>query len=191
MHKNLIDIVSIRAGYPFRGRIETETQGNAQLVQMRDLDPEGGLDWATPVRVNVEDTGHPAFLLPDDILFVNRGAHFFATLLATPPADALAAPHLFILRVKNTAQVWPAYLAWYLNHRRAQHYFQQHTKGTSIPSISRKALETLPVLLPPLDTQQHIGAVDRCWRAEKKLQRELLEKREEWLETVLDRLIDN
>jgi len=185
----LYDAATLRAGYPFRSRVEAALDGNAWLLAMRDIDPVNGIDWTSTTRVNAPDRAHPAFLRAQDIVFVPRGAHFFAALVDEPPPGALAAPHLFVLRMVDS-RVLPGYLVWYLNHRRAQRYFAQHAKGTSIASITRTTLANLPLVVPPLATQQRINAIAQCWQREQALQKELLEKREQWLATVLDHIID-
>jgi restriction endonuclease S subunit len=52
----------------------------------------------------------------------------------------------------------PQFLSFYFTHPAVTEWIQRNAKGTSIPNISSQVLGTLQVWLPPLSTQQAIGA---------------------------------
>jgi len=176
-------LATLRAGHPIRGRITPDPTGDALVVQMSNLDPETGVDWDGVTRVSLP--GRRAVFLQDgDILFVARGGRLFAALVEDAPGDAVAAPQLFVIRVRGR-DVLPGYLAWYLNSRRGQQYLYQRAAGTSILHASRKVLEDLPVVLPGLERQALIVVTYRCWLREKALRLRLLAARERLIEAVL------
>ena len=116
-----------------------------------------------------------------DILFVGRGYRIFAVLVDEDLTQTVASPHFFILRIKSEKLVRPDYLAWYINHTRAQRYFSKHVAGTALPHINRQTLEDLPVILPPLQVQERIVNAHRCRLKEKALLETLIEKKKHFL----------
>jgi len=97
----LRDVAEISAGYPFRVGLSDDPGGKIRVVQMRDVSPAMGVNWASTVRVQHEANMESYFLRHDDILFVMRGGNYYGTLLANPPDLSLAALHFF--RVHRTA----------------------------------------------------------------------------------------
>lgn len=160
------------------------------MVQLRAVDALTGIDPSELIRVSPGGRKEPNLLEVDDILFANRGMHLFGALVDHEIEGALAAPHFFILRATSPA-VFPGYLVWYLNNKRAQRYYHTCAAGTALPHITRKALEALPVLLPPLETQRRVVAAYRCWQKERRITEELLSLREKYITHVLDEAISN
>jgi hypothetical protein len=187
---NLKEITSLMAGHPFRGSIKNTPRGDVAVVQMKDVDPESGIDSANLFRVHL--TGHkkPDYLKRGDILFVGRGYRLFAVLVDKALEQTVAGPHFFIIRVKpDENHVRPDYLVWYINHKRAQRYFSRHVAGTALPHINRATLENLPVVLPPLEVQDHMMKAHNCGRKEKALQEALIQKKTQFLDELLDQTL--
>ena len=179
------------AGHPLRGSIENTPDGEVAVVQMKDVDPERGLDKGQLYRINLSGRKKPDYLRPGDILFIGRGYRIFAVLIDEDLAHTVAAPHFFILRTKPEKPVRPAYLAWYINHIRAQRYFLKHVAGTALPQINRTTLEELPVILPPLQTQDLIVNAHRGRLKEKKILETLIAKKKQFLDEILDKKLAN
>lgn len=142
------------------------------------------IDWTERMRVSDFDPGEHHFLRSGDVLIVGRGARRTAFLVEDPPPRTVADRTFFVAR-PDPDQVIPAFLAWYLNERRAQHYLQSHSRGTSIEAIKKSALERLPVKLPPLDTQDRIAEIQSLVRRERKLLHEWMDRREELARVVM------
>jgi restriction endonuclease S subunit len=184
-------IVSLMAGHPFRGSIEHTPDGDVAVVQMKDVDPEGGLNDANLYRVQVTGRKKPDYLQRGDILFIGRGNRIYAVLVDRDLKGTVAGPHFFILRVnQSNRSVMPDYLVWYINHNRAQRYFSQHVAGTSLPHINRTTLEDLPVIVPPLDVQQRIVNAHLCRLKEKALLERLIEKKRQFLDQLLEQTLE-
>ena len=105
---------------------------------------------------------------------MGRGAHRTAFLVDDPLPRTVADRTFFVAR-PDPDQVEPAFLAWYLDERRAQHYLESHSRGTNIQTIKKSALERLPVQLPPLDTQREIAEVQSL--VERELMNEWMDQR--------------
>ncbi len=187
---NLKNLVILMAGHPLRGSIDDTPGGIVAVVQMKDVDPERGINKDQCYRVNLTGRKKPDYLLLGDILFVGRGYRIFAVLVDEDLKQTVASPHFFILRVNPKSPVRPDYLVWYINHTRAQRYFSKHVAGTALPHINRQTLEDLPVCLPPLQTQELIVNAHRCRLKEKALLERLIETKKHFLDEFLDKTLE-
>lgn len=185
----LKSIVILMAGQPLRGSIENVPDGDVAVVQMKDVDPETGLQKNQCYRINLSGRKKPDYLRQGDILFVGRGYRTFAVLIDEDLEQTVASPHFFILRAKLETPVRPDYLCWYINHTRAQRYFAKHVAGATLPHINRQTLEDLPVSLPPLQTQELIVNAHRCRLKEKALLERLIETKKHFLDELLDKTL--
>lgn len=189
---NIGQIATLMAGHPFRGSIQNTPRGEAAVVQMRDVDPDNGIDSANLVRVNL--TGHkkPDYLKLGDILFIGRGYRIFAVLVDKELEHTVAGSHFFIIRIKtNRRDVRADYLTWYINHKRAQKYFSQYVAGTALPHVNRNTLENLPVALPPLAVQDQMMKAHYCRLKEKALLEALIQKKAQFLDGLLDQTLEH
>lgn len=188
---SLKQIVSLMAGHPFRGSIQNAMDGDVAVVQMKDADPVKGLDSTNLYRVHLTGRKNPDYLKRGDILFVGRGYRIFAVLVDQDLKRTVAGPHFFIIRTKPKRQdVSPDYLAWYINHKQAQRYFSQHVAGTALPHVNRTVLENLPVIVPPLEVQEHMMKAHYCRLKEKALVETLIEKKKLFLDGLLDKTLE-
>jgi len=184
-------IASLMAGHPFRGSIENTPDGEAAVVQMRDVDPDSGVDSANLVRVNLTGRKKPDYLKRGDILFIGRGYRLFAVFVDKELEYTVAGSHFFIIRIKSTCDVRANYLTWYINNKRAQKYFSQHVAGTALPHVNRNTLENLPIVLPPLAVQDQMMKAHYCRLKEKVLLEALIQKKKQFADELLDQTLES
>ena len=67
------DIARVTAGFPFREGVASSSEGNAIVVQMKNVDAEHGVDWASVTRTNLPGKKEPDWLKEGDIIFAARG----------------------------------------------------------------------------------------------------------------------
>lgn len=181
-------LVSIQAGFPFRGTIDVLAAGSVLAVQMKDLDAQRGIDWTGVIRTELPGRKSPDWLQPGDVLFVSRGTRFYAVCVDTPPGLAVCGPHFFHLRVKPSADLLPAFLAWQINQPPFQRQLWQGAEGSSQLSIRRPVLEALRFSLPALPDQQRIVALAGLARQERQALHQLIRNRELQLEALAENL---
>ncbi len=181
---DLSSFAAVSAGHPVRGSVDDLSPGDVIMLQMRDVSPEEGVDWVRAARIAPPGKRKPDFLRAGDLLFTSRGARNFAVVINGAPGSTLCAPHFFIIRITKPDLVLPAYLAWFINQRPAQAYFQRSATGTSLLNIRREIIEQLAVPVPPAVRQKAIVGYDDAARQERALLRGLIRNREQQMEAL-------
>jgi len=181
--ENILEALRLGKGRP--SRAEEDPQGDTAILRLGAVDYDSkSVNWSERMRVSDYDPGGHHFLRDGDVLIVGRGAHRTAFLVDDPLPRTVADRTFFVAR-PDPEQVEPAFLAWYLNERRAQHHLQSHSRGTNIQTIKKSALERLPVRLPPLDVQERIANIQFLVRRERELLNEWMDRREELARSVI------
>ena len=70
MKKNtylLNEIADIRTGYSFRTKLEPDAEGNALVVQLKELSEKNKIDISTAVRINMSDISENYLLQKGDL----------------------------------------------------------------------------------------------------------------------------
>jgi hypothetical protein len=160
---------ALRLGKGRPSRVKEDPEGNTGILRLGAVDYDSKrVNWDERMRVSDLHPSAHHFLRSGDILIVGRGVHRTAVLMDDPPPQTVADRTFFVVR-PDVEQVEPAFLTWYINERRAQHYLQSHSRGTSIQAIKKSALERLPVRLPPLEVQERIADIQSLVQREREL----------------------
>ena len=168
-------IAKIRAGFPFRGRVEPDADGRHRVVQIKDVSEDGHVSFDGLLRTDVDGVKGEHFLRAGDVLFISRGTRRQAAAVDNYPGDVIASGQFFI--IGPSPEVLPAFLAWYINRRPAQEYLTENAAGSNVQIITRPVLERLPIELPPLDTQRRIVDVYKLSLGEQSLLAAIAERR--------------
>ena len=185
---HLSEIITLQSGFPFRGSIAEVPGGSVLAVQMKDVDPDFGVNWLGVLRTELPGRKRPDWLQPEDVLFVSRGTRFHAVCLDMPLGPAVCSPHFYHLRVKTHVEVLPRFVAWQINQPPFQRQLWQAAEGSGQLSIRRPVLESLRVSVPGLKAQQSIVELADLARQEKKILRQLIRNREHQLQTLAEKL---
>jgi hypothetical protein len=65
----LSTFVEVKTGFPLREAAKHDAQGDALIVQMKDVNSLRGVNWETPVKIKIKSRNEPDWLREDDILF--------------------------------------------------------------------------------------------------------------------------
>lgn len=190
----LKQIATINAGYPFRSKTP-ELPGSALVaVQMKDVSPTEGIRWSGCLETELTGKREPDYLTIGNILVAARGSHNYAVQVdqafATSGKQAVAAPHFFVISLKNQG-ILPEFLVWLLNQTPAQRYFERNAEGTLTKSIRRSVLEDVPVVVPPLTKQRAIISMAATLRDEHKLIQKLMSNSERIMSAIAKDLFEN
>jgi restriction endonuclease S subunit len=176
MKKTLQEIAEIKAGYLFKECIQPESDGNVSVVQLKDIDSRGVLNTQQIQKVNLEKLNNDDLLSNGDILLKAKTNYPAAAVVSDISEKTIATAHYFVIRLK-TNEVRPGFLAWYLNQKPAQNYFEKNAGGTRIRVINKQLLSQLEVALPDIETQMRIEKVFALQQREHDLLDSIKEKR--------------
>ena len=119
---------------------------------------DGYIDWTTVKTIMATQSEIDQYrILPNDVLMteggdpdkLGRGA-----IIRNPLENCIHQNHIFRVRF-DRGIIFPEFFAEYLQHPKAKSYFLGCAKQTTgIASINMKQLRALPVLLPPIDSQE-------------------------------------
>jgi restriction endonuclease S subunit len=184
----LSKLATIAAGHPFRGRIPEKSGSGILAIQMKDVSVEEGIFWPSVIETELTGKKQPDWLRRGDILFAARGLHNYAVLMDEDKPHVVASPHFYILRVKDAALL-PEFLAWQLNQKPLQKYFERSAEGTLTKSVRRLVLADAPMTVPPLERQQQILCLHETIMHEKALYSELIRNGERVMNSIASQLV--
>lgn len=180
--------VRVSAGFPFRGAVDALAPGGVAVVQMRNVE-EDSIDWPSLVRITLPTKRAPDLLAEGDVIFTTRGRRNFALALEDVTGPAVCSPHFFVLQSREPDRLLPAFLAWQINQKPAQEYFQQAATGSHILNITRAAIESLPIAIPPMEVQRAVLELAEAARRERDLVNALIDNRQRQLDAVAAQIL--
>ena len=99
-------------------------------------------------------------------------------------APAVCSPHFFVIRLTDPTAILPEFVAWQINQRPAQEYFQREATGSYILNIRREVVENLLLVIPPVDQQRAIIALARAAGIERAALSKLIDNRNHQIEAI-------
>lgn len=186
----LNEIADIRTGYSFRSKLEPDADGNALVVQLKELSEKNKIDISTAVRINMSDISENYLLKKGDLVFRSRGMDSTAAIMDIDSDNIILSAPFQRIRLRDTMAIMPQYLLWYINSKEAQVYFSTNKTGTSVSMISTAVLADLPVVIPVLKIQKRIVEISILSEKEIELQEELIRKKRLLTESVLLKTLD-
>lgn len=183
----LSKLVHIQPGYLSRGRVHSVPDGTHRLLQAKDF-ADGGVRLENAVRFHPERNPELYQVLRGDVLVIARGQEHRAHCIDEDLPNTLVAFSFYILRL-DSSRILPGYLAWWLNQPRVQAQINAESRGTGISYISRQALENLRLQVPTLTVQHKIVRILELWHRIKSIRRRLDEKREQYIQLVCQRAV--
>lgn len=186
----LVEVASISAGYPFRGKIEKLAAGEVAVIQMRNASPDSGIDWDALGRVELPRSSEKALLHPGDIILSTRGGRNYAYCIGQGRGQLVCSPHFFVIRLMRD-NVLPEFLAWQMNQTPAQNYFAAGATGTHILNLKRAVVERLPIKIPSYERQNCIVELAKAMRAECDIFHQLIENRTNEMTAITNDIFGN
>lgn len=196
--KKLKELAEISLGISFRSGLLSDEAGDSFLLQMKDLGVDTALDLSGKLdslfKIQRPLIKAADALLEGDILFRSRGANFTAVIIEktikakSQLQNVFPVSPLYLIRLRSE-KLLPAYLLWFINNTDTQKQLQQMSEGTQIKMLSKKNLDNLEIIIPSLEKQKKIVALNALFKKEKLLLENLIEKKKDYLDAVLRREI--
>ena len=176
----LCEVADVFSGYPFRGTIPSDENGDVHVIQVRDTRATGEVFQDEMIKVILPGKKAPNWLRSGDVLFVAKGVKHFSALVEDLPVKTVCSPHFFLIRVKPEYQnrVKPEFICWQLNQLPAQRYFSTTAEGSLHLSVRRQVLENTPLKLLDIKDQQLIANMHKCAIKERSALLQLIENKD-------------
>lgn len=156
-------------------------KGELVYLQSKHFDENGNLTTALYPELLAGNISERHLLMAGDVLFAAKGTKNFAAVYEDTNLPAVASTSFFVLRITNN-NVLPKFLAWFLNHTQTQAVLKGKAKGTSIPSITKSALEDLELAIPPIQKQEMVVRLSQLVLRETELRERILSQRKQLIE---------
>lgn len=124
----------------------------------------------------------------NDIIVTIRGTQFRSALCANDNKPAIIASNLAYIRLKQDAPISAEALSAWLGSKEGQHEVSLLQRGTGLLSISIKDLGNLKIIIPEEDTQEKLIELVNIRSALKRLDEQIMTKRELILEATVKNL---
>ena len=184
MKKRISQIAEIKSGHLFKEGIKPDKEGNVNVVQLKDVNDRGVLNLNELQRISLDKIDSENFLSVGDVLLKAKTNNPVSAVVKEKLSNTIATAHYFIISIKK-ADVLPEYLAWYLNQRPAQIYFDRNAGGTRIQVINKQLLSELEVVVPDLKIQERIEKIYELHQREQDLVDAIKDKKHRFILTQL------
>jgi restriction endonuclease S subunit len=153
------ELCAAKMGYSFRQKPDCIENGNALVIQPKDVTSDGVIKVDPPCRINF-----PAgkSLNKGDVLLINRGRFTACVFEDTLGMPCVATSAFLILTPKDPKQLLPDYLALFLNSTDGQTILRRLNETTTIPFISLGNVESIEIPVPPLEMQQKLVDLEQA-----------------------------
>jgi restriction endonuclease S subunit len=189
----LSELVTIQAGYPFRGSIRDVPSGGVKVVQAKDISELGELRADNLITTDLTGKRNADWLQQGNLLFIGKGSKNVACCIDNELSNTTCAPSLFLLRIKLKWKnlVNPQFLAWQLNQTPTQNYFKRGSEGSYQINIRKAVLAATPIVLPEVAEQNIIAKLYAASIKENALLRKLIDNRQRQLSAIAADLIQH
>ena len=161
----LSDLASIRTAVVIRGQaLQENPNGNVRALAIRDLVASKPLYWQELPKVLVEERYLSHCLKPGDVVIPSRGDYYKAWMFVSEDVEGPKVPIFPVGQINvitPKSELDAQYLVWYLNQRSTQIQMGKMLTGTSIKALTKAALMSLEVDVPPLSIQKHIAEIEQ------------------------------
>lgn len=181
----LVNIASIRMGYPLRSKLRNAPDGDTLLVQANNISPEGCLQTSQLARVRIALLAAKHLLCPDDLIFRSWGDDYTTALVSVLPEPAICLAPLIVLRILPNVAVLPGYLHWFMNLTLTRSRINDFPRDRTNRVISPALLAGLKVVVPAVDRQQKILQIAQLDLQARALEAQVADKRRVETETIL------
>lgn len=156
MKKSLKQLASIRSGI----FLKPQESGDLVYMQAKYFDSDGELSSTIFPDIKSQDVSEKHLLKGGEILFSAKGWKNFAAVYRTEYPAAVASTSFLVFSIE-TENIIPDYIAMILNSPQSQEAFKGISKGTSIPSITKRLLEEFQISVLPVEIQEKLVALSR------------------------------
>lgn len=184
MVKKIKDFCTIKTGYSFRGQPAADENGTFYLLQSKDINAFGQIDYHQCIKISTDNIKHISPLSQGEIVLTARGS--FKAALFESDKPFVTSNAIFILNVDRKV-CSNDYLAIWLNSPACKKQLEKVTLlSATTPTLPRNALDELEVYLPEIKEQEEIAKLYRLNSKQFMLQQEIYNLRKMQLENLMN-----
>lgn len=190
----LSDIVHIRSGMIVPKTANNDenqlTEAFVRMIGTSDYDEDLNLRTDLEANVLFKAAIEKNFLKDGEVLFNSKGRRFFAALFNNEYPYTIASASFLVLTIKDS-KIRPDFLVWYLNHPETLKFFDFKITTQVMPSITKQELGDLEIIIPQLEIQSQITAVDALKKTQMIIQKELIVLQENYINALTYKRLKN
>lgn len=185
----LSHIADIKLGLAFKSAIkDMGKKGNYYLVQLKDIEQDGRINYETLTRVIPEGNAEPHILKLGDIILRLRGPQFSASIIDRELNLPIITTNQSAVIRCDDKKISPLYLHWYLNSHAGQRYFDGISEGTNINKIGSKTILSMEIDPPDLEDQIKIGHMHKNWIEQKRVYKKLINNGDQLINQICNKI---
>jgi hypothetical protein len=161
----LSDIAKITSGINGRRNLE----GSIYYLSARDFISPHELDTLLEPSLMPSAKLDRHFLEKGDVLILSKGHHGFTAHSYQGNKKPAVASSIFMVLKSIKPEVFPEYIAWYINLSTTQNELITLSRGSVLPAINKTILGDLLIEVPDLEIQHKIVALDQLKKQETKI----------------------
>ena len=175
---------SIKAGYSFRGQPVADETGPFYLLQAKDINAFGEIDYHQCIKISTDNIKRITTLSQGEIVLTARGT--FKAAVFESIEQFVTSNAIFILNVDSKI-CNSDYLAIWINSPACKKQLDKVTLlSATTPVLPRTALDDLVIDLPSMDKQEEITKLYRLNSKQFILQQEIYNLRKMQLENLMN-----
>jgi restriction endonuclease S subunit len=160
MNHLLATVAKVHTAVVFRDQAPQDgAEGNVRALAIRDLVAGKPLRWHELPRLHMPERYLSHCLQRGDVVIPSRGDYYRAWLFEGADDPVFPVGQLSVIR--PTFQLDARYLVWLLNEPSTQKQISLLLTGTTIKALTKAALLSLEVEVPPMPKQQQIAELDQ------------------------------
>lgn len=154
-------LADLYTGFTIRESLDHIDTGDVKAIQIKDLPKDSRIiDTQAITSIDWHYDSKPQFLSYNSVLLVARGTPSAFVFKGTEKDRVVVSNPFIVINLKNDG-ILPDYLAWYIsNSQMAKSHFESNSTGIALPITTIKTVKELPVVLPSIDKQKHILALE-------------------------------
>lgn len=182
-------LADIRTGFTFREASSGKQSGEVLGLQIRDIRNVKVVNPAHLSVINWQGKDQLPTLMPGEVVLAAKGSYNRAALFLDEQHQVIPSSQLLVLSVRDEGSISANFLCWVLNYPETQRRMAEFQSGTSIFSISKKALQALTIPLPSRQVQDQILRLDTLLDEERRVTEALMSNRETQVQGVVQQLL--
>lgn len=150
-------------------------EANLIYFQAKHFDDQGKVNGLVRPELELSDKLERHLLQEGDVLLTSKGTRLFAACIDQFIGPAVASSNFVVIRISEDwrDRIKPLYLTWFLNLPESLNLLRASSRGSSLPSIPKSAVEEMLIPLPPVKYQIAILAIQKIRCEQKSLELKL------------------